>query len=107
MKKTNKRLKLPKFDYAISPQQPFIRDNLKSNKKVKSLSSPMTLNLGLLHELDLFRVFDMMHSNVKSQFTIDSCDLTLRTQQKELKVDQENIDAQCTMSWLSIKVADK
>lgn len=107
MKEANGVLKLPLFNYAIQPQEEYIRPGLKSSKKVKLLSSATTIDLGLLHEQDLFKVFKLMDDNVKSMFTIDSCEIDSKSADKELKVDRQNMTASCTIRWVSINMVEK
>lgn len=107
VKSTNDELKLPEFSYSIQPQDTFERSQIKSTKKVKVLSSLMTVNLGLLHEVDLFNVIDLIDQNVSSHFTIESCDLIADKGNKELKVDDDNIRAQCDVRWINLKITEK
>ncbi len=106
MKAANKEIKLPKFDYSISAQSNFKRPGITQNKAVASLSSAMKLDLGLLHEEDLFKVFELLDENVQSYFTIEGCKLS-QGRNKELKIDKSNLTANCVVSWVHLKVATK
>jgi len=106
MRATNKKIKLPRFDYSIHAQEEFIRPGLKQNKVVKAVASKMDLNLGLLHEEDLFRVFDLLDENVQSYFNVESCEFS-KSKQGELKVDEANLTVHCILNWVHLKVAKK
>lgn len=106
MKATNKIIKLPKFDYSIKAQEDFIRPGIKTIKTVQSLSSQMELELGILHEEDIFSVFNLLKSNVKSHFVIESCELS-KSSNKDLQTDKENLSARCIIQWVHLKVAQK
>ncbi len=106
IKATNKEIKLPKFNYTISAQTPFNRPGIKKNKRVKVHASKMTLDLGLLHEEDLFNVFKMLDEHVQSYFIVDACNMTIG-KNSELSVDKQNISARCVVNWVHLKVAKK
>ncbi len=106
MKTTNKVIKLPQFDYSIQAQDDYIRPGLKQSKKVKALASKMNLNLGILHEEDVFKVFKLLDENVQSHFIIEACELS-KSRGVELKVDEANFKANCILNWVHLKVAKK
>ncbi len=103
MKEANKTIKLPVFKYSIKPQEQYERPGIKASKTVKSLSSPMILNLGLLHEGDLFKVIQLIEDNVQSRFVIDSCKLQSK-KVDTLNINKENISARCVLRWVNLKV---
>lgn len=104
MKATNKDLKLPSFKYSIQVQDEYNRPGIKTSKTVRSVSSAMKLDLGLLHEEDLFKALDLIDDNVKSMFTVDSCSLLAEKSNGELKVDQQNLRVSCDLQWVSLQV---
>ncbi len=106
IKDTNKEIKLPVFKYRISAQTDFIRPGIKQNKRVKVLASKMDLDLGLLHEEDIFRVFKLLDKNVQSYFIVDACEMSM-PKNSELKIDKKNIQAYCVLNWVHLKVAKK
>lgn len=106
MKKANEEIKLPKFNYTIHAQEEYIRPGLKQTKKVKAASSKMDIYLGVLHEEDVFKVFELLDANVQSYFNVESCDF-YKGKISELKVDAENLSVHCVLNWVHLKVTEK
>lgn len=106
MKATNKAIRLPYFRYSVTAQQDFIRPGIKKTKTVNVLGSKMDLDIGILHEEDLFKLIDILDENVQSYFIVDSCDLA-KVNSKELKVDKENIKAKCVLQWIHLDVVEQ
>lgn len=106
IKATNKEIKLPRFNYTILAQKDFIRLGLKQSKRVKAMASQMNLDLGILHEEDIFKVFKLLDENVQSHFIVDACAVSIG-QNRELKVDKANLKAQCVVNWVNLKVSGK
>jgi len=106
IKATNKEIKLPIFNYSIQAQTDFVRKGLKQSKRVKAYASQMDLDLGLLHEEDVFKVFKLLDDNIQSYFIVDACDIS-KGQNTELKIDKENLKAHCIVNWVHLKVAEK
>jgi hypothetical protein len=69
------RNKLPDMRYAIAPQQPLDYPGLNKTAEVEALSSPLTLDMGLLHEGDLFRVLADLRHALPPYFAVRECDL--------------------------------
>ncbi|MCK4708993.1 MAG: hypothetical protein KAU21_10290, partial [Gammaproteobacteria bacterium] len=76
LESVNDVLKLPRLSYALEPQQEFKRPKLTIDPKIKVSSTPMELNIDLLHEEDLFAVFEGIRGNIDNLFTIDSCNIS-------------------------------
>jgi len=106
IKAANKEIKLPTFDYSIAVQGDYIRPGLKQNKHVKAYASKMDLDLGVLHEEDIFRVFKILDEKVQSHFVLEACEISIG-QNRELKIDKANLKAHCVVNWVHLKVAEK
>lgn len=68
--------------------------------------SSMTLNMGLLHEGDLYAFFKELARNAQGLFEIKSCELNAAFQAKTgiLKsVTSSNLKAKCHVNWYSVK----
>lgn len=103
---SNQEIKLPKFNYSIRPQENFIRPGLKQSKNVKAMASKMDIDLGILHEEDVFNVFDLLNKHVQSYFIIEACEFS-KIQKSELTVDKANLLAHCVLNWVHLKVAEQ
>jgi len=98
---TNEQMKLPVFTYAIAPQQTFKRPNMKKANKIERRASPMSLSLTLLHEEDLFDVFDYLDEYATGVYAVDSCSFA-SGQGGRKKITSGNIKAECKISWMSV-----
>ena len=100
---TNEVLKLPTLTYNLLPQEKFIRPGLKVKREVELNSSPMELNMGLLHEEDLLALLEGLRLSIKNIFTVESCSLTRSGGiSNTLKTNNTNILAKCTIKWVTI-----
>ena len=100
---TNSVLRLPLLTYNLRPQEDFERPGFKAQRGVKVKSSPMDLNMGLLHEQDLFALFDGLHTSIKNLFTVDSCSLSRDGDiQRSLDTRRTNLSSKCTIRWVTI-----
>jgi len=106
IKETNKEIKLPSFNYTILAQKDFSRKGLKQNKRVKAMAYQIKIDLGVLHEEDIFKVFKLLDENVQSHFVVDACEVSIG-QNKELKIDKANLKAHCIVNWVHLMVAEK
>lgn len=98
---TNEQMKLPVFTYAIAPQQTFKRPGMKKANKIERKASPMSLSLTLLHEEDLFDVFDYLDEYAIGVYAVDSCSFS-RGQGRRKAVTGGNVQALCKISWMSV-----
>ncbi len=102
---TNSVLKLPVLTYSLQPQQGFARPGLKVDKNVIVNSSPMELQMALLHEEDLFALFDGLALSIKNLFTVDSCQITLiGSVGKTFDTKNANLNSTCVIRWINIDV---
>jgi len=105
LERTNSRIKLPKMTYRLMPQQDFQRPGLKLNRSVILTSAPMVLNMDLLHEEDIFSVFEGLRHSIKNIFTVDSCKLTRKgIIGRPLDTQKANLTASCVIRWVTINV---
>lgn len=99
---TNELMKLPVFTYAIAPQQTFKRPNMKKASKIERRASPMSLSLTLLHEEDLFDVFDYLDEFAVGVYAVDSCSFSRGGGGRGKKITGGAIQANCKISWMSV-----
>jgi len=100
---TNKVLRLPTLTYRLLPQEDFARPGFKTPGGVKVKSSPMELNMGMLHEEDLFAVIEGLKLSVKNLFTVDSCSLKRASGvDTTLSTKSANLRSICMIRWVTI-----
>lgn len=105
LESTNEVLKLPMLTYNLLPQEKFVRPGLKINSGILVNSSPMQLNMGMLHEEDLLAVLEGLRLSIKSLFTVDSCLLNRSgSVTGTLNTKGINLTSKCTIRWVTIDV---
>ena len=103
LESTNRVLRLPTLTYSLAPQEEFKRPGFTLKRGVDVKSSPMDLTIGLLHEEDLFALFEGLRLSIKNLFTVDSCTLTRRSDvSTSLDTKNSNLDTTCKIRWVSI-----
>ncbi len=101
----NDVLKLPKLTYALAPQENFLRPGFTQESKIKVNSTPMTLTMDLLHEEDLFAVFEGIQDSIQNLFTIDSCQISRKERSGTLlNTRSANLSSTCLIRWVTVDV---
>ena len=101
----NDELKLPKLSYGLEPQEEFKRPKLKIERKILVSSTPMTLDINLLHEEDLFAVFNGIQGSIDNLFTIESCKISRIIKKGSLLSTREaNLNSKCLLRWITVDV---
>jgi hypothetical protein len=65
--------KLPDLKYSIGPQKPLNYPEVPQSSEVDILASPMTLELAMLHEGDLFRVLKGLRERLPPHMSVTDC----------------------------------
>lgn len=100
---TNQVLRLPTLDYSLNPQETFVRPGFKLKRGVSVMSSPMDLNIGLLHEEDMFALLEGLRLSIRNLFTVDSCSISRQTPVgRSLNTRQSNLQSNCSIRWVTI-----
>lgn len=97
-------LQLPSLAYEISAQQPGDTE-LAVPGTHQVFISQMTLNVQLLHEGDLFALFDLLEARVKGLYRVASCELVRNFTELAEDPVAANISANCVLEWFSIRPA--
>ncbi|TNF88074.1 MAG: hypothetical protein JSU67_09245 [Gammaproteobacteria bacterium] len=100
---TNEVLKLPTLTYDLNPQEKFERPGFKPKRGVEVNSSPMELQMGLLHEEDLFALLEGLRQSISNLFTIDSCSINRPSPvNTSLDTKRANLMTNCKLRWVTI-----
>ena len=103
LESTNAVLRLPTLTYSLNPQEDFIRPGFRAKRDVSVKSSPMELNIGMLHEEDLFALLEGLRLSIQNLFTIDQCNITRQsTVNRSLETKKANLRSDCTIRWVTI-----
>lgn len=107
LESVNSVLKLPKLAYTLLPQESFNRPRLKVDNKVMVNSTPMKLDMDVLHEEDIFAVFEGIDGTIENLFTIDSCKLSRKNRGNfTVSTKGSNLSATCLMRWVTVDAAE-
>lgn len=100
---TNEVLRLPTLTYDLNPQEEFKRPGFKAKRGVAVNSSPMQLQMGLLHEEDLFALLEGLRQSIRNLFTVDSCSINRPSPiGSSLDTQRANLTTNCTIRWVTI-----
>ncbi len=105
LESVNEVLRLPKLSYTLMPQEAFKKPQLNVDRNIQLNSTPMNLEMDLLHEEDLFAVFEGISGTINNLYTIDSCNISLiGGANKALSTKDANLRATCLMRWVTVDV---
>ena len=100
---TNDVLRLPLLTYDLNPQEKFERPGFKAKRGVEVNSSPMDLQMGMLHEEDLFALLEGLRQSIRNLFTVDSCSINRQSPvESSLDTKRANLTGNCTIRWVTI-----
>lgn len=98
-------LQLPSLAYEISAQQPGVVELAAAPGTHRVFISRMTLNMQLLHEGDLFALFELLEARTKGLYRVASCELARNFTELAEDPVAANISAICVLEWFSIRPA--
>ncbi len=99
-------LKLPSVRYDIHPQEVYTGMFPARSGRFQVYASRMQLTLGLLHEEDLLRLLAKLRDTAVGLFTVEKCTLRRVAGGIEPDPNRANLDAECTLAWLTMREAD-
>lgn len=101
-------LKLPNLSYAIEPQSPVEPPIASTSNDVNAriFLSRLELDVDLVHEGDLLRVFDRLQQRAPGLLRIQGCTLSRRSRNEDLQSVDANIVASCDLDMFSVVTAD-
>ncbi len=92
------------FKYTIAPQQPYMPTPTLNTGDLEINLSGLSLQIDLLHEMQLIEFFEALRSDLKGWFVVDHCTLTANTTETP---SPPNIGAQlkadCAGGWITLK----
>ena len=90
-------LRLPYLRYTTSPQRPFEAAWLVPGLAAPVLVSQMDLQLGLVHELDLFRLLARLRE-APGLLQVESCSLEMLSTDTAPQADKANLTGSCLLN---------
>lgn len=104
IQRASDELKIPGLRYEISSQQPARVEWPLDTGRFRLYSSNMTINLNMLHELDLLRLLESLERMNNGFFSVTDCDMNRRRMPLDLSMDSPNVTASCNIRWYSIRL---
>ncbi|VAW57854.1 hypothetical protein MNBD_GAMMA11-2777 [hydrothermal vent metagenome] len=100
------RFKIPYLKYRIEKRTPVSSINLdRKYPGITLLKSPMTLEMQLLHEGDLFTIINYLDKAAKGLFDIQNCTISRNQISSNSLLDSttdRNFTALCKLNWYTI-----
>jgi len=103
LREVSASLKLPAMRYEILPQKPYQPPVAVSTGNLRVYASPMKVQLGLLHEDDLFRFLDTLTEQALGRFSVDRCVMRRSAAVPQTDPGKPNLEADCELLWLTIR----
>jgi hypothetical protein len=100
----NRQADLFGVEYQIGAQRPYTYASDFNPGQLALNQSVMRLRFRLLHEEDLLRFFNALARQGTGLFTIDQCMLRRINTGGVIRY-QPNVNAECDLSWITVKVA--
>lgn len=97
-----KVLEVPHMHFQFAPQRVLQKDIISAGSKLVVNTSHMRLDVGLLHEVDLLRLFTELEQQVTGMFHIDSCSVEMLGEQIVFSADHSNLNVSCELQWFTI-----
>lgn len=101
LRSSTSNLGLPYLRYSTGPQEAFTAPYLVAGISAPVMSSPMELQLGLVHEGDLLRLLDNLEK-FPGLFHVRSCNLERPERNTPPESSQANLSGSCQLAWFSI-----
>ncbi len=97
-------LQLPYLRYTAAPRQPFTAPFLVPGESAPVLVTPMDLQVGLVHELDLLRLLARLDAEAPGLVAVAGCTLERVAGDVPPEPDKANVTAGCELRWYSIQL---
>lgn len=103
LRTASRRLGLPELRYALGAQESLPADLGAESAAFGVYRSLMDLHLGLLHEEDLIRLFDVMERESPGLFSVSGCRVRRAGAHFAHLPVAVNLRAACTLEWFSLR----
>ncbi len=102
LRQASEKIRLPSLNYSINSQEEHIPEYSINYSGYTLYRSSMELNLGLLHEGDLFKLMDYMNRAADGIYTISECSFSMKGREIKFEKNSANISVQCLLNWITI-----
>jgi hypothetical protein len=105
LRQAGEKAQLPSLNYSISSQEEHIPEYSINYSGYTLYRSSMQLNLGLLHEGDLFKLLNYINRIADGTYTISECTFSMNGKDVQFEKTHVNVSASCLLYWISIDLA--
>ena len=98
-------IKIPELSYKIESERQTDPDFQLPLGGYSLYVSAMNLDLGLLHEGDLFRLLNALDRDALGQYSVRSCELKLSDGEITFDPAKTNIKANCVLDWMTVDLS--
>ena len=104
IRKVKENRKLLDIQYELAPQKPIDAKIVPpAGNGFEVLSSPMKLELPLLHEMDLLNFLNDLNANVQAYLRLRNCSIERIPGQAAAKGPTAQLKAACELDWITIR----
>ena len=100
------KLRLPGLNYEIKSQEVYTPEFSANLGRYQLFNSEMALNMQILHEGDLLKLFDMLDSKAAGSYSVSECKFSRVSPMIAMNPRKANILTKCDLNWFTIKLAD-
>lgn len=100
------RIRLPGLSYEIKSQEVYTPEFSATLGRYQLYNSEMALNMQLLHEGDLLKLFEMLDSKAAGTYSVSGCKFSKASAVIDMNPRKANIQTKCDLNWFTIKLAD-
>lgn len=105
LRNAGNEIKIPGLSYEIRSQEVYKPGFPVKLGRYKLYRSIMSLNMQLLHEGDLFRLFEALDKHALGAYSVSSCTVSGKGKQIAEDAEVSNITVRCELTWHTIKLA--
>ena len=106
LRKAGEEIKIPGLSYEIESQEVYKPGFSVKLGQYKLYRSVMNLNMQLLHEGDLFRLFQALDNNALGSYNVSNCRIAAKGKEISDNTEIGNLTVSCELSWYTIKLAN-
>jgi len=106
LRKSGDKIKVPLLNYVIKSQNSYTPGFAVNPGRYQLRSSNMTLSMQLLHEGDLFYIFDALDKDAEGLYNVTSCEMSAGFSELNDNPKASNIRVKCELQWFTISLAD-
>lgn len=106
LRKAGEDIKIPGLSYEIKSQEVYKPGFPVKLGQYKLYRSVMNLNMQLLHEGDLFRLFEALDNNALGSYNVSNCTIAAKGKEISDNTESGNLIVRCELSWYTIKLAN-